>query len=145
MNYPESGQREIRMTAFIPIFWSLVVLAIVVNNYADISMKVQVNQRLPEQERFSWWSRSSWAVARKYAEFYPDSNLPLIGLSSFWLCIVLGAAFLASTIWTENRPIVVVEISRLHQLRADRGHFHGPYELILFRAMRRAADEHWTL
>jgi hypothetical protein len=90
------------MTVFIPIFWSLVVLAIGVNNYADISMKIQVNQKLPEQARFSWWNRNSWAVARKYGEFYPDSNLPVIGQFSFWLCIALGAAFLANTLWTSN-------------------------------------------
>ena len=91
------------MTAFTSIFWSLVVLAILVNNYADIAMKIQVNQRLPKQERFSWWSRNSWAVSRKYREFYPDSNLPLIGQFSFWLAIVLGAAFVASTLWN-SRP-----------------------------------------
>lgn len=90
------------MTPFIPIFWSLVVLAIVVNNCADISMKIQVNQRLPEQERFSWWSRNSWAVSRKYGEFYPDSNLPLIGQFSFWVGVVLGAALVVSGLWNSR-------------------------------------------
>jgi len=84
------------------ILWSLIVLSIVVTLYADIAMKIEVNDRLPQKEQFSWWSRNSWAVARKYGELYPDSYLPLIAKCSFLFCTALGAAFMVSTLWKSN-------------------------------------------
>ena len=90
------------MRVFNPIFWSLAVLAIGANIVANFSMKIRVNGRLPEQERFSWWSRNFWAVARKYAEFYPESDLPMVGQFSFWVGFALGAAFLANKLWNSN-------------------------------------------
>jgi hypothetical protein len=87
------------MTEFTTIFWSLLVPSIVVFVYADIAMKIRVNDRLPAKERYSWASRNSWAVARKYREFYPNSYLPLIGKCSFLLCTLLGAAFAVNTLW----------------------------------------------
>jgi hypothetical protein len=100
--YPESAKRKSWMTSLTAMFWSLVVLSIVVNNYADIAMKIQINDRLPAKEKFSWWSRNSWAVARKYGEFYPNSNMPLISQCSFWLAAALGAAFVINSLWKSN-------------------------------------------
>jgi hypothetical protein len=84
------------------ILCSLIVLSIAVTLYADIAMKIEVNDRLPQKEQFSWWSRNSWAVARKYGELHPDSHLPLIAQCSFLLCTALGAAFMVSTLWKSN-------------------------------------------
>ena len=83
-------------------FWLVLVLSIVVTNYADVVMKIHVNDKLPAGKRFSWWSRNSWVVARKYKEFYPDSYLPLISLGSFLLCLALLAFILARQLWEPN-------------------------------------------
>jgi hypothetical protein len=84
------------------IFLSIFALSIVVTKCGDIAMKVQVNNRLAAKDWFSWWSRDSWNVSRKYEEFYPDSYLPLVVQGSFWLCIALGAIVLASSLWKSN-------------------------------------------
>jgi hypothetical protein len=84
------------------IFWLVLALAIIVTNYADVVMKVRVNGNLPVEERFSWWSRSGWKVARKYSELFPDSYLPIISKASFWLLVALFVAFLIGSIWKGN-------------------------------------------
>jgi hypothetical protein len=43
--------------------WTILVLSIAISNYADITMKPQVNERLPTEERFSWWNRDFWKVS----------------------------------------------------------------------------------
>ncbi len=83
------------------LFWSILILSILVTNSASIVMKLQVNEKLPPEERFSWWNRDFWKVARKYQEFYPDSYLPLIDKCSFWLCVALAAVFI---VWSLSQP-----------------------------------------
>jgi hypothetical protein len=80
-------------------FWIILALSIAITNCADIAMKLQVNEKLPAGERFSWWNRDGWKVSRKYEEFYPDSWLPLIAQIGFWLCIALLALALVSSLW----------------------------------------------
>jgi hypothetical protein len=75
------------------IFLSIFALSIAVTNCGDIAMKIQVNNRLPAKEQFSWWSRDSWKVSRKYEEYYPDSYLPLVVQDSFWLCMYWEQSF----------------------------------------------------
>ncbi len=83
------------------MFWSILVLSVIVTNIADIAMKIQVNERLTAEEKFSWWNRDSWRVAKKHKEFYPNSYLPMISQCSFWLVV-------ASLSWvlveTERNP-----------------------------------------
>jgi hypothetical protein len=45
------------MTAFTAVFWSLAIPSILFAICADITMKLRVNDRLPEKEQFSWWVR----------------------------------------------------------------------------------------
>lgn len=92
------------MTAFMAMFWSLAIPSILFAICADITMKLRVNDRLPEKEQFSWWVRNSWAVARKYGELYPDSSLPLIAKCNFLFCALLGAAFVMNSLWKSSKP-----------------------------------------
>ncbi len=80
------------------LFWSILVLSILVTNSTSIVMKLQVNEKLPPEERFSWWNRDFWKVARKYGELYPDSYLPLIDKCSFCLCLALLATLVISSL-----------------------------------------------
>jgi hypothetical protein len=84
------------------IFWSILVLSVIVTNLADVAMKIQVNERLPSEEKFSWWNRDSWRVARKYRDFYPNSYLPLISQCTFWLFVVLLSAGIVGTLRKPN-------------------------------------------
>ena len=59
---------------------------------ASAVMKIQVNDRVPEDERFSWWSRNYTDVGRKYRELFPGSPLPDIARYSGWICLLLLAA-----------------------------------------------------
>jgi len=64
----------------------------VVTNTASTVMKMQVNDRVSEDERFSWWSRNYAEVGRKHRELFPDSPLPDIARYSGWVCLLLLAA-----------------------------------------------------
>ena len=71
-------------------YWiSTLVLAGLLTNAAWLLIKIRVNQRLPDQERFSYWKRDYSSVARKYRELYPDSRLPAIARSIFAIFLIL--------------------------------------------------------
>lgn len=60
-------------------------------------MKIYVNEKLPDNERFSWWARNYSAISEKYREFYPDSLLPYLARYSGWACIFLFVAAILSS------------------------------------------------
>lgn len=64
----------------------------VVTSTASTVMQLRINDRVPEDERFSWWSRNYAEVGRKYREFFPNSPLPDIARYSGWMCLLLLAA-----------------------------------------------------
>lgn len=76
-----------------PIFFVACISLIAVTDFTAITMKVRVNGELPEDKKFSWWSRNDLQVMRKYAELYPDSDLPFICKLCFAAVIVLGLMF----------------------------------------------------
>jgi len=78
------------MAILLPLF----VLLIVVVCVTDIAMKICVNDRLPAEERFSWWNRDSWRVARKHKELFPNSNLPMISQFGFWFAVAMSLIWL---------------------------------------------------
>jgi hypothetical protein len=78
-------------------FWSIVVLAILVNNCTTIAMKMEVNETLPAGQRFSWWNRDGRQVSRKYLQIHPESYLPILERCSFWAVVVLGLTFIVAT------------------------------------------------
>jgi hypothetical protein len=53
----------------------LLVLAISLNT-SHILMKYRLNSTLPEDQRFSWWSRDFREVSDAYRKGFPDSVLP---------------------------------------------------------------------
>ena len=78
----------------------LIVLG-VINTAASAAMKMQVNARIPEDERLSWWSRDFSEVGRRYREIFPRSPLPNIARYSGWICLVLVAAIVFGSLWRE--------------------------------------------
>jgi hypothetical protein len=72
------------------IFWVIVALSVAVTNFAEVAMKIQVNEKLQPQEQLPWRKVDFRKVTRKHEELYPDSWLPLIAQGSFWLCVGLG-------------------------------------------------------
>ena len=64
----------------------------VVTNAASTVMKIQVNDRVSEDERFSWWAHNYAEVGRKHRELFPGSPLPAIARCSGWICLLLLAA-----------------------------------------------------
>jgi hypothetical protein len=69
----------------------------VATSAASTVMKIQVNDRVLKDERFSWWSRDFTEVGRKYREFFPGSPLPDIAQYSGWICVLLFAAGVLSS------------------------------------------------
>ena len=69
----------------------------VLTSVTSTVMQIHVNDRVSENERFSWWSRNGAALARKHRELFPDSPLPDIARYSYWTCLLLfGIAVLIS-------------------------------------------------
>jgi len=60
-----------------------------VTNVASVAMKLKVNSRLPNEERFSWWSNNFPEVGRKYLELFPGSMVPRISRYGWWACLAL--------------------------------------------------------
>ena len=77
----------------------MLALFAIVGNIADVVMKLELNDKLPPEERFSWWSRSYWKVERKYKDLNPDSYLPLIARLSFWLTLAMLATMVVVGKW----------------------------------------------
>jgi hypothetical protein len=67
-----------------------------VTNVASMAMKLKVNSHLPNEERFSWWSRNYPEVGRKYLELFPGSMLPNISRYGWWACLALLLAMIVS-------------------------------------------------
>jgi hypothetical protein len=62
-------------------------------------IKIQVNQKLPKTERFSWWTRHTFPVVRKHRELFPGSPLPSIAMLSFWGTVLLFLALVGSLVY----------------------------------------------
>lgn len=80
-------------------FWIVFAILAVVSNATAVTMKVRLNEILPEGERFSWWNRDGRAVSRKYQELFPDSYLPYIDRYSFWIIVALLGAAVMVSVW----------------------------------------------
>jgi hypothetical protein len=61
----------------------------IINAVAAAMMTIQVNEIVPESERFSWWGPGSRDVGRRFRELFPDSLLPTVAACSFWVCVTL--------------------------------------------------------
>jgi hypothetical protein len=81
------------------LYWIALVSLAVVVNASDMVMKLRVNRTLQENERFSWWNRDARAVSRKYRELFPESYLPDTERYSFWLFLVMLAAWAIPSLW----------------------------------------------
>jgi hypothetical protein len=79
--------------SFMTIFWVILILSAVVSNIASIFMKLEVNDKLPPEEQFSWWNRDGREVARRYKELHPDGYLPPVARWSFWLFLAMFVAW----------------------------------------------------
>jgi hypothetical protein len=74
------------------------VLVGLVNGVVSIAVKAQVNRRLPEGERFSWWNRFEYfEVMRKHRELVPERPLPDIAQFSWVIGFILFMAIILMT------------------------------------------------
>ena len=94
--------RKATLTITRLIVWFILAISILVSAVSDVVMKMQVNDKLPENDRFSWWNRDAWTVARRYQEFYPESFLPLVSLCAFLFSMAFGLTFLFITLRPAN-------------------------------------------
>jgi hypothetical protein len=62
-------------------------------------MKIRINEKLPQGERFSWWARNYSAVGQKYRELFPNSLLPDISRYSGWICVLLFVASIMASLF----------------------------------------------
>jgi len=66
---------------FTAISATVLILSLAVGTYSEIAIRMLVNERLPQQERFYWWHQTyqtKKTYYQKYRELYPASRLPLI-------------------------------------------------------------------
>jgi hypothetical protein len=67
------------------IIFLILVLIALASNCIQLSMRIRLAKRVPLENWFSWWMRSSDQVGRTYQELFPDSYLPSIVQYVFWL------------------------------------------------------------
>ena len=83
------------------MFIYLIVLSLVaglISNIASALVKIQVNQRVPVSERFSWLDGYTGALGRKHRELFPGNPLRNVARYSFWICLILLTAIMFSAI-----------------------------------------------
>jgi hypothetical protein len=76
---------------------SLVITGIVIDVVFSFMMG-EVNDRLPEGNKLSWWSHDFGRVNRAYREFFPDSNLPDVSQYGRYIALALFFAIVLSSI-----------------------------------------------
>jgi len=74
------------------VAFAFLVLGILVNTVVSVLIQIQVNEKLPRNERFSWWTRQGFAVGRKHRQLYPESVLPDLQIALIVGTLVLGLA-----------------------------------------------------
>jgi hypothetical protein len=74
------------------VAWVFLVLGILVNSVVSILIQIQVNEKLPQDERFSWWGHQSLDVGRKHRLLYPESVLPDLQIALLVGTVGLGLA-----------------------------------------------------
>lgn len=84
------------------IKFAALAICLIVSFVLSIVIKIQVNRKLPEDERFSWWSRGRFGVYGMHRELFPGSLLADIAQGSFWLGLLLLAAIVVSEISSES-------------------------------------------
>jgi disulfide bond formation protein DsbB len=83
------GDRRVFGTVFL-----ILVLIALASNISDLSMRIRLTRRLPLENWFSWWMRSSDDVGRAYQELFPESYLPSAVRYVFWLLLATAAVVL---------------------------------------------------
>jgi nitrate reductase gamma subunit len=73
------------MITYLFVAFAVILL---VNVVSSTVVKIQVNKRLPEDEQFSWWSKSTSGIIKKHGELYPGSSLSDVSQYSGWAAIV---------------------------------------------------------
>jgi len=71
----------------------------IVANVSTTMVKLQVNAKLPENERFSWWVHYTNEVGRRHRELFPDSALSDIALYSRLACLFLFVSIVLISIF----------------------------------------------
>jgi hypothetical protein len=75
--------------------FAFVILGLV-NTAVSTAMKMQVNERVPKDERLSWWVHNFSELDHRHRELFPGSQLANIAQYSGWACIFLFAAMILS-------------------------------------------------
>src|SRR5580698_8687307 len=88
---------EAEVVMFIFLLVSLVITGVAMD-VVFIFMMGEVNDRLPEGSRLSWWSHDFRRVNRTYREFFPDSNLPDLSQYGGYIVLALFFAMILSSI-----------------------------------------------
>jgi hypothetical protein len=83
------------MVIYLFVAFAVILL---VNVVSSTVVKIQVNRMLPEDEQFSWWSRSTSGIIRKHRELFPNSSLANVSAYSGWATIFLFALIVLSNI-----------------------------------------------
>ena len=79
------------MNQYVGIVGTVAILASVVAAYCDITMRAEVNERLPPDMRVYWWRANFSTIKhcrRKFRELFPRSVMPLVWRLSVLLAVV---------------------------------------------------------
>ena len=79
------------MTFLVAITGSIFAVGIAVALYCQTAIRMDVNERLPQDQRFYWSRQTPTTIRqlyRKYREFFPASRLPVISVCALCLALI---------------------------------------------------------
>lgn len=79
------------------IAFSVFAIFAVANTVVAVHMKLQVNRRVPPDDRISWLIYDTKnEIARKYRALEPRSALPAVSRFTSWVCLLTFAAMIST-------------------------------------------------
>jgi len=92
------------MTAFSIALLVCFILVAIPLNILSVWIKPRVNERLPEDQRTSWWYRDYSRVYGLYEEQNPDSILPNLSRYGYYLLLALTAIMILLGLSLRRQP-----------------------------------------
>ncbi len=84
-------------------YWiSAVILLGLMTNAMWLLIKARVNEKLPDEERFSYLKREYSLAARKYQELYPEGRLPAMARSILAVFLVVFGALVFRALFSSQ-------------------------------------------
>jgi hypothetical protein len=84
------------------ILFSILVLMSILSIFSNLVMRIRLTKAEGSRDKLVWWRRGSDEVTSTYEELFPNSHLPLISQTAFWLVLAAALIVLIASPWKSH-------------------------------------------